>query len=240
MSRIVSALYCLYFFVTAALLFFILLIIYPFELLFDRQKRIFHTITSLWGYHFVLLNPFWKCRFEGLKHLRKGQRYVMVANHQSLADIFVLSGLRHNFKWVSKASLLDIPFFGWSMKLNEYVSIDRGNKTSIKKMMASCKRWLDQGVSIMLFPEGTRSDDGRMGAFRDGSFRLSQDCNVPILPIVITGTREIAAKHSRTFNFGAEVRIKILAPVWPEQFNGKTGLMKTHVHGLMERILLGN
>lgn len=239
-SCILSALYVTHFFVTSAFLFIILLILYPFELLFDRHKKLFHWLTSLWGYHFVLLNPFWKCKFEGLQHIERGQKYVMVANHQSLADIFVLSGLQHNFKWVSKESLLKIPFFGWNMKLNEYVAIERGNKTSIKKMMSACKEWLNQGVSIMMFPEGTRSDDGKMGAFRDGSFKLSHDCNVPMLPIVISGTRNIAAKHSRMFNFGADISIKILPPVWPEAYKGKTGLMKTHVHDLMESTLLND
>lgn len=238
MSFFLSFLYCCYFFVTAALLFFVLLILYPFVILFDRQKGLLHTLTSLWGYHFVLLNPFWNCRFEGMHYLIPGQNYVIVANHQSLADIFVLSGLRHHFKWVSKESLLRIPFFGWNMKLNEYVAIKRGDKKSIREMMSSCKKWLNQGVSIMMFPEGTRSDDGKIGAFRDGSFRLSQDCNVPMLPIVISGTREIVAKHSRIFNFGAKISITILPPVLPEFFSGKPGLMKKHVHEMMERALL--
>lgn len=217
----------------------VLMLLSPFTILFDRQKSILHYLTSLWGYHFVLLNPFWQCRFEGTDYLKCGQSYVIVANHQSLADVFVLSGLKHHFKWVSKDSLFRIPFFGWNMRLNEYVAVKRGNANSIREMMSSCKKWLSQGVSIMMFPEGTRSENGRMSDFRDGSFRLSLDSNVPLVPVVITGTREVLAKHSFIFNLSAKMTIKILPPILPGPFQGSPGRMRDHVHELMERTLYG-
>ncbi len=238
MTQLLSVLYCFYFFFTAALLFFFLVLIGPLVSLFDSRKSLVHYLTSLWGYHFVLLNPFWKCRIEGADNLRRGQNYVLVANHQSLADVFVLAGLRHHYKWVSKESLLRIPFFGWNMGLSGYVAIKRGDIRSIKEMMSTCKQWLARGVSIMMFPEGTRSETGQIGHFRDGSFRLSIDCNVPLIPIVITGTRDVIAKHSRSFKFGANMRIKVLPPVFPEAFMGSSGKMRDHVRQLMESTLL--
>lgn len=190
-------------------------------------------MTSLWGYHFVQLNPFWRCSIEGAELLEAGKNYVIIANHQSLADVFVLAGLKHHFKWVSKESLLKIPFFGWNMRLNDYISLKRGDRKSIKEMMLDCKKWLQHGVSIMLFPEGTRSADGCIGEFRDGSFRLALDCGVPLVPIVISGTRDIIAKHSRLLNFAASIKVKVLAPVLPNAFEQSPGKMRDHVRSLM-------
>ena len=239
MHLLMSFLCYAYFFVTAAMLSTALVLLTPFTFIFDRNKKLLHEITSLWGYHFVMLNPWWKCLIEGAEYLEPDKAYVIVANHQSLADVFVLAGLKHNFKWVSKESLLRIPFFGWNMKLNNYVSLKRGDRKSIKEMMSGCKAWLEKGVSIMMFPEGTRSEDGCIGDFRDGSFRLSLDCDVPIVPIVITGTRELIAKHSIIFNFNAKMKVKVLPPVLPAAFEKSPGKMREYVHDLMVQTMGG-
>ncbi len=237
MVRILSLLACCYCFSTAAVLFVVMTLLTPFAMLFDPQRKLFHFMTAAWGWHHVILNPFWECRIEGAEFLERDKNYVIVANHQSLADIFVISGLWRQYKWVSKESLLNIPFFGWNMRLNEYIAIKRGDIKSIKEMMATCKHWLQQGVSIMMFPEGTRSDSGELGNFRDGSFRLSLECDVPVVPVVITGTKEVIAKHSRTFNFASKMRIKVLPPVLPETFKGRPAAMRDHVHQLMKSTL---
>lgn len=233
MPILVSCLCYIYFFVTSALLFFSLSIITPIVVLFDRNRTLIHYLTSLWGHHFIMLNPFWKCVIEGSEHLQAGKNYVIVANHQSLADVFVLAGLKHHYKWVSKESLLKIPFFGWNMRLNNYVGLRRGDRKSIKEMMEQCKNWLTKGVSILIFPEGTRSEDGSIGDFRDGSFRLALDCNVPVVPVVISGTRHVIAKHSRTLNFSGNMQVKVLPPVVPSRFAGSPVKMREHVRNLM-------
>lgn len=215
------------------MLFCFLAVISPVVVLFDRNKSLIHRLTSLWGYHFILMNPQWNCRIEGHEHLRDGKNYVIVANHQSLADVFVLAGLNHHFKWVSKESLLRIPFFGWNMRINDYVGLKRGDKSSIKEMMNKCKSLLKNGVSIMMFPEGTRSEDGSLGDFRDGSFRLALDCNVPLVPIVITGTREVISKHARKLNFRANMTVRVLPPILPQSFKNNPALLRNHVHNLM-------
>lgn len=237
MSFFLSCLCYCYFFFTAALLFFALVLITPIALIFDKNRSFIHYLTNLWGYHFVKINPLWRCRIEGAEHLEQGKNYVIVANHQSLADVFVLAGLKHHFKWVSKESLLKIPFFGWNMRLNNYVALKRGDRKSIKEMMNDCKQWLKNGVSIMMFPEGTRSEDGRIGEFRDGSFKLALECNVPLVPVVITGTREVISKHSRKFNFAGEMMVMVLPPVSPSEFQGRPGQMREHVRNLMVHTL---
>lgn len=239
MPLLMSCICYFYFFFTSALLFIALIFVTPLALIVDKDKRLLHLLTSLWGYHFVLLNPWWKCRFEGAEYLEPGKNYVLVANHQSLADVFVLAGLNHHFKWVSKDSLMRIPFFGWNMRLNDYVSIKRGDRKSIIEMMSSCKAWLQKGVSLMIFPEGTRSEDGLIGEFREGSFKLALDCQVPLVPIVISGTREIISKRSRVFCFAAKMTVRVLPPISPNKFEGSPGKMRDHVRDLMVRTLSG-
>ncbi|MBX3073329.1 1-acyl-sn-glycerol-3-phosphate acyltransferase [Candidatus Obscuribacterales bacterium] len=179
------------------------------------------------------INPFWKCRFEGLENLTNGNNYVIVANHQSLVDIFILSGLRHHFRWVVKDSLMRVPIFGLIMKINGDVSIKRGDLKSVKEMMSDCKGWLNKNVSILIFPEGTRSEDGKICQFRDGPFRLSVDCDVPVLPVVIAGTRQVLAKHARVLNFAAEMTVRILPPVMPASFQESPVNMRRSVQAVM-------
>src|SRR5579864_1679111 len=125
MSRLLSAIYFFYFFSTAVALLATSIVLTPWCLLFDRNRRLLHYIASAWGYHFVLLNPRWKCRFDGRENVNQDQTYVIVANHQSIADTFILSGLSMPFKWVAKESLFRIPFFGWNMFFTQYIPVQR-------------------------------------------------------------------------------------------------------------------
>jgi 1-acyl-sn-glycerol-3-phosphate acyltransferase len=238
MSRILSILYGLYFIATAAMLFVLQIMLYPIVTLLDPNRKIFHQLTSLWGLHFIKLNPGWAYTIEGSEQIRDEQNYVIVANHQSIADVFLLSTLwRHHFKWVAKDSLWKVPFFGWNMSLIGYVPIKRGNLSSIKEMMQGCRTWLRRGVSIMMFPEGTRSETGNIGAFRDGCFRLALENNVPVLPVVVCGTRELIPKSSNSLNFHGNMHVKVLPPILPEAFGNNARLMKEHVHSTMTAAL---
>ncbi len=238
MAYILSFVYFIYFFTTAALLLFPLAVLYPIDILLATKKKYLHKLTIGWGFHFLRINPFWKCRFEGLENLTDGNTYVIVANHQSLADIFILSGLRHHFRWVVKESLMTVPIFGLIMKINGDVPIKRGDLKSIKEMMSECKAWLNQNVSILIFPEGTRSEDGEISKFRDGPFRLSVECNVPVLPVVIAGTRQVLAKRARVLNFAADMTVRILPPMMPASFQGNPVDMRRSVQALMTEQLV--
>lgn len=226
-----------YFFHTAAALWAVSLLLTPFCTLVDKNRRLLHYMASAWGYHFVQLNPAWRVRFEGLENLDKNRNYVAVANHQSTADIFMLSGLHFPFKWVSKESIFKIPFFGWNMHSTQYIRLKRGDLQSIKGMMKECRHWLARKESIMMFPEGTRSEDGNLLPFRDGSFKLAYESGTPILPIVIVGTREIFPKHSLKIAPRGYVSIRILPAVDPLLFSGVPALKK-HVHCMMQNTLV--
>lgn len=236
-SKFWLAAFSTYFFSSAILLFLSSLVLLPYCYLFDKNRRILSYIACLWGYHFVSLNPGWHCHFEGLSNFRPGETFIVVANHQSIADVFVLSGLARSFKWVSKESLFKLPFFGWNMYLKKDIAIQRGDMSSIKAMLATCTEWLKKGETILMFPEGTRSETGEMIAFRDGSFRLAVQNNIPILPVVLNGTREILPKQDAQLNMSAKVEVKILPPIYPEQCANSAPELKRYVHSLMKETL---
>src|SRR5207248_2172390 len=126
---------------------------------------------------------------------------------------------------------------GWNMRLNRYVGLVRGDKQSIEKMAAACHEWLRRGVSVMIFPEGTRSPDGRLLPFKPGAFRIARDAGVPILPIVIDGTHDALPKHSPLLiKQIARVRVKVLDPVDVTRY-GSVEASSDAVRAILEREL---
>ena len=175
-------------------LFFVL----PFSLLFDRGTRgLIHGVARIWACSIMAVNPVWRLKVEGRENIEPGRNYVLVANHQSLLDILVvLAGLPLHFKFMAKAELFSIPFIGWHMKLAGYIPLDRSSRESGRKAVFAAREWLRKGVSVLFFPEGTRSPDGQLHPFKMGAFKVAQEEKVPILPIVIDGTGEAVPKKS--------------------------------------------
>jgi 1-acyl-sn-glycerol-3-phosphate acyltransferase len=170
---------------------------------------------------------------EGRQHLPWRGGAVLVSNHASLADILVLFGLWRPFKWVSKASNFRIPFIGWNMRLNRYVPLVRGDKESIAAMVKACDAWLARGVPVLLFPEGTRSPDGQVKAFKDGAFRMATERQVPLIPITLSGTGDVLPKHGWVLRGTARCRVRVLPPVDPRTFAGNVPAFRDHVRGLI-------
>jgi 1-acyl-sn-glycerol-3-phosphate acyltransferase len=141
----------------------------------------------------------------------------MVANHQSFLDILILFRLFRHFKWVSKAEMFRIPAIGWNMVLNRYVKLRRGSPESIARMMAACEAHLAEGSSVMIFPEGTRSEDGRLRSFKHGAFTLARSAEVPLLPIVVEGTAHALPKHGFVLRGRHAIRIRVLDEIPVEQ-----------------------
>lgn len=182
---------------------------------FDPRLRALHLYTCLWAELYFRINPTWRLSIEGRGRLPARGAAVLVSNHESLGDILVLFGLRAPFKWVSKASVFKVPFIGWNMRLNGYVPLVRGNPESIAKMMADCDAWLERGVPVLLFPEGTRSKDGEVKAFKDGAFRLAIRHGCPVVPIALSGTSDVLPKHGFVLRRPADCRVQVLEPVTP-------------------------
>ena len=136
-----------------------------------------------------------------------------MCNHQSNFDILVLfAALPAQFRWIAKAELFKIPLFASAMRGAGYISIDRKNRKSAIKSIAAASEKIRNGVCVMIFPEGTRSPDGKTGKFKKGGFYLARDAGVPIVPLVINGTWSIMSKDSLKITPG-DVQLSILPPI---------------------------
>jgi 1-acyl-sn-glycerol-3-phosphate acyltransferase len=204
---------------------FILVVFFPLTLIiwlgvlpFDPERRIIHRILMWQSTLAIYLMPVWKVHISGREKGLKDQVYVIISNHQSILDILIINCLRYRFKWISKIENTKVPFLGWYLRMADYVTVDRGNEESKAEMLARSYRFLKKGVSLMIFPEGTRSLDGQPGFFKRGAFQLAIEAKVPILPIVIDGTGSILAKHSFIFKSKNSIFLKVLDPVLPGSF----------------------
>jgi 1-acyl-sn-glycerol-3-phosphate acyltransferase len=138
--------------------------------------------------------------------------YVVVSNHESFADILLISHLPWEMKWLSKAELFRIPIMGWMMWLAGDIPVKRGFGPSAVEAMERCRKVLRQKVSVMIFPEGTRSKTAELLPFKDGAFRLAVEAGVPILPLALSGTGTALPKHGWRFGRSA-AHLRVLEPV---------------------------
>ena len=158
----------------------------------------------------------------GLEKLDPDRSYIYMPNHQSNADIPLLLGrLPVQFRWLAKAELFKIPIFGRAMRKVGYISIDRSNRKSAFKSLNQAAHTIRNGTSVLIFPEGTRSPHGRILPFKKGGFVLAVDSGVPIVPIIIRGTRDIVPKGHRLIR-SASVSMEILDPVETADYTRKT------------------
>jgi len=158
------------------------------------------------------LNPLWRFRVAGIMPADPRRPYVVVSNHESFVDILLISHLPWEMKWLSKAELFRIPFLGWLLRLAGDIPIQRGFGPSAIEAIARCRRALGDRVSVMIFPEGTRSNTADLLPFKDGAFRLAIDAGVPILPLVVHGTSSALPKHDWRFGRSNAV-VRVLEPV---------------------------
>lgn len=173
------------------------LIAFPFVYLFDRERHSLHSMANGWAKMIKFLNPWWRFKVVGRENLApNGHPVVYVANHQSQADILALFILSTRFRWLSKASLFNVPFLGWAMSAVGYVPVNRGDKKSGEKCMKQSAKHLKKGTPMVFFPEGTRSKTGEMGKFKIGAFRLAKLMHVPVVPITIDGCADLLPKGS--------------------------------------------
>jgi 1-acyl-sn-glycerol-3-phosphate acyltransferase len=201
--------------VSSAVLFPIALVIWAVTALFDRRRRALHLFTCFWASLYTWLNPAWRVTIHGRENVQPDTTYVYVANHLSLLDILVLFRLFTDFKWVSKAEIFKVPVIGWNMRLNKYIRLQRGNRDSVVQMMEQCERALEQGSSLMMFPEGTRSATGELKAFKTGAFELAVAAQVPIVPIAIEGTNNALPKHGFVLRGRHKITVTVLPPFEP-------------------------
>jgi len=188
---------------------FLSLVLYP----FDRKRKIVHAQCFWWTDAVTALNPYWDVKVGGLENIDHKKTYVVVSNHQSLADIVLMYKTKMQFKWVAKEILFKIPILGWNMLLARHIRLKRGDFSSIKRVYKEAGEWLRKKVSVVFFPEGTRSDNAGIGEFQNGAFKLAIKEKVPILPILIEGTKDAIPKGSWRFTTRISCVIKVLPPI---------------------------
>ena len=234
MTYIISILFWGYLLLSSAVLWLVAVLLFVLTGLFDRRRTVMHLFTSLWAYHYVSALPLWSAHFEGKERLDPDQTYIYCINHQSLGDILVMFGLFRHFKWVSKRAIFRVPFIGWNMTMNDYVSLVRGDKASITAMMNDCRRHLNMGSSIMMFPESTRSTNGQIKAFKPGAFLLAKELDLPIAPIVIEGTRTVLPKHGLLLEQRQTlpIHVRVLEPI-PANSVASVDALRDLVHDRM-------
>ncbi|HET7322338.1 MAG TPA: lysophospholipid acyltransferase family protein [Longimicrobiaceae bacterium] len=160
----------------------------------------------------VAINPLWHFRTSGVRIRDPRRPYVAVANHESFADIFLISHLPWEMKWLAKAELFRIPVMGWLMRMAGDIAVKRGHRASGLEALAECRDRLEKHVSVMIFPEGTRSRTGELLPFKDGAFRLAIEGGAPILPLAVAGTRGAMRKGSALFG-RATAEVRALEPI---------------------------
>ncbi|HET9983773.1 MAG TPA: lysophospholipid acyltransferase family protein [Longimicrobiales bacterium] len=177
----------------------------------------------------VKLNPLWSFRTSGVMVADPRRPYVAVANHESFADIFLISHLPWDMKWVSKDAIFRIPVVGWMMRMAGDISVRRGELESRSQAVQQIRERLSRRVTVMVFPEGTRSRTGELLPFRNGAFRVAIETGTAILPIAVAGTRTALASGS--FRLGrARAEVRVLPPV------DTTGLTSADIPALRERV----
>jgi 1-acyl-sn-glycerol-3-phosphate acyltransferase len=217
-NRAVSIAFWVFFGVSSLVCFTTALLIWMITFPFDRDHRCNHMFSCVWATLYAVAYPGWRVSVRHRERIPPRRAYVIVANHTSIADIILLFGLFKQFKWVSKKSVFKLPLIGWNMMMSGYVPLVRGDRSSIGRMMEESRRWLRRGISIMMFPEGTRSEDGQLKPFKHGAFSLALETGVSVVPIAIHGGHALIPKHSGTFAAKADLVVEVLDAIPPDGF----------------------
>jgi 1-acyl-sn-glycerol-3-phosphate acyltransferase len=181
---------------------------------FDWSGNFSHQISRLWCRLLCKLNGA-KVEIDGLENILTDRPQIFVSNHQGYFDIFALSGyLPVQIRWIAKSSLFKIPFLGWAMIAAGYIPVERDNRKKAYEAFNKALEKIKEGCSIIIFPEGTRSEDGEIGPFKKGSNLIASRTKSPMVPVTIIGSGDIIKKGSARINPGS-IRVIISPPVEP-------------------------
>jgi 1-acyl-sn-glycerol-3-phosphate acyltransferase len=200
-----------------AMLFLLVLLPFGFVLFpFDRRQRIHDRLSLVWARGVLALVGV-RVQVEGVVHVAPGDRYVVVANHQSTLDILALLVAlqgRTPLRFVAKRALFLIPILGWGMRLYGHTSVDRASVRASLSSLRKAREDVGRRWSTVFFPEGTRSADGRLLPFHHGAFRIAAQAQVAVLPVTIEGSGRLMPKGRYAAAPGV-VRVVVHAPEAP-------------------------
>lgn len=222
---------------TICFVFFFLLVTITFLLTFwfDRHRQIPNSILKGLAFAILKANRGWKISISGTEYYDGETPTIFVANHQSFLDMPLTYLLPWSMKWVSKKSLFRIPILGWIIYMTGHLGIDRRSLKSVK-LLDKLVKPIKDGIPAMIFPEGTRSENGEVGRFKDGAFTLARRYNFKLQPLVLNGGYKAMPSGSWKFNFRQHLQISVLPPVDPQQFDSVDEL-REHVRSLLKKEL---
>ncbi len=186
---------------------------------FDRKLFLLYLFSCYWGSLYTLLNPLWKVKITGREKISLKKTNIFISNHRSYEDAIVLYRILKPFRWISKSEIFSIPILGWFMTLRRDIKLKRGTTSGVRKMFIDAKKTLSEDISLIIFPEGTRSKTGELGKFKQGAFRIAIETGIPIIPIVITGTQGSLFNKYGILKGKHTVEIKILDEVSVENYS---------------------
>ena len=186
--------------------------------LFDSQGKYAYLIARFWSWLFLIVAGV-SLRVSGLNHIDPRRQYIFMVNHQSNIDIPVLFQSLAGFqlRWLAKKEMLWVPFLGWAMWAARHIAVDRGDRNDALRSLKKAQERMAGGISIVIFPEGTRSPDGGLLPFKRGGFLLAVKTQTPIVPVTINGSGKILAKGDWRLRAG-EIRVTVGAPVSVEGY----------------------
>ena len=195
---------------------------------FDRRGYFAHWCARTWSW-LILRTTRVEVTVEGLDRIEAGKTYVFVSNHQSIYDIPILFwSLPYQLRIIAKASLGNFPFLGWHLRRTGHMLVDR-SRPDRSKIFGWASRLMRNGLSLIVFPEGTRSADGRVARFKGGSFYLALEAGLPIVPLSVVGSRHVMLK-GRLATYPGHVRLVVHPPI------DTTGLAGTDARAFGERV----
>lgn len=222
-------------------LFLVILVTFPVSLLIvslalvDRRGKVAYGISRFWTWA-ILKIACVRLTVRGLEHLDPGRQYIFMANHQSNIDIPVLVQSLTNFqlRWVAKRELLLIPVFGWALWASRHIVVNRFSRSEAMASLRKAREKIEEGLSVVLFPEGTRSLGGQLLPFKRGGFVLAIKTQTPIVPITINGSGAILPRGDWRIR-GGEIEVIVSQPVPLDQYHlGNLRGLLSRVRGIIE------
>ena len=213
--RILFSIYYWIWFTAVSLIFFpIISLAWLLTFWWDPKRRLNNILNFPWARMYILGNPlFWRTTVKGREKMDPHTPTLYVANHLSIFDIFAIFLLHRCFHWVSKGSNRWVPVLGLNMIFTRTIFFDRENTREVIRMVKDSVKRLEDGISLIIFPEGERSPDGRLQPFLAGAFSIAKRARVRIQPIVITGTYKVLPRNQSILNPVAHITVTVLDPI---------------------------
>ncbi|MDC7226672.1 MAG: lysophospholipid acyltransferase family protein [Spirochaetales bacterium] len=193
------------------------LVVFLLTFWFDKKRRIIFYIGSAFSQFALFLSPIFRIKITGRENLDRSKPHVLVMNHQSLLDILLSFTLYYPSKMIAKKALGRVPFLGWELVLFGHLMVDRNDRKSQFESIRKMENMLENGDSLLVYPEGTRTRDGNIREFRKGAFRSATSTGTPVLPVVLDGPYDALPKKGIIVNGVFTLHMHVMEPVEVEK-----------------------